>query len=233
MKRFYKTVGIDRAAEGGFRVMLDGRELRSPARRALALPTAALAEAVAAEWDAQQDTVDIGSMPLMALASTAADRIGPMRAQILDEIARYAETDLLCYWAEGPDSLVRRQAQLWQPLLDWLAIRHDASLEVRTGVVPRPQPPAALQALRLALEALDDFALAAVGSTTAATGSVVIALALVDGRIGPDEAVAASQLDELFQAETWGEDAEAAQRRAALAADIAAAHRFLALVRAA
>ena len=231
MKRFYKTVGVGPAEEGGFRVTLDGRELRSPARRPLALPTEALAAAVAAEWEVQRDEIDLRSMPLTALASTVADRTGPMRAQIVGELARYAETDLLCYRAEGPDSLVRRQEHSWQPLLDWLAMRYDARLAVQAGVMPEPQSPEALRALRLAIEALDAFTLAALSSATAAAGSLVIALALVEQRIGPAEAAAASQLDEAYQSEVWGEDPEAMRRRAALASDIEAAHRFLCLLR--
>ena len=232
VRRFYKLVGVEADEDGGYRVTLDGRELRSPAKRSLRLPTPALAEAVAAEWEAQTERVEIGSMPLTALVSTAADRTGPMRDQIVGEIARYGETDLLCYRAEGPDALVQRLEREWQPLLDWLSTQHDAHLRVHVGVLPQQQPREALAALRLAVEGMDDFALAALSSATAATGSVVIGLALVAGRIGPDEAAAAAQLDELFQAETWGEDPEAGRRRAALTADIHAADRFLRLLRA-
>ena len=232
MHRFYKAVGV-RPAEGGFRVALDGRELRSPAKRELTFPNAPLAEAVAAEWEAQSDKVDIRSMPLMSLASTAADRTGPMRDQIIGEIARYGETDLVCYRAEEPEALVRRQEQTWQPLLDWLAMRYDARLEVHAGILPKPQRREALNALRLAIEAMDDLTLAALSSVTACTGSLVIALAVVDGRIGPEEAAMASQLDERFQAEIWGEDPEAAGRRGAMAEEVAAADRFLKLLRAA
>lgn len=232
VKRFYKSVNAESAGDGTYRVKLDGRELRSPEKRPLALPTAALAEAVAAEWDAQREAIDIRSMPLMALASTAVDRTGPMRGRIVDEIVRHAETDLVCYRAEGPVGLAGRQEQIWQPLLDWLAMRYDSRLAVQAGIMPRDQPREAVLALRLAVEALDDRSLASLSSVTAATGSLVIALALVDGRIGPDDAVAASQLDEIWQSETWGEDPEAVRRRAALAFDIAAAHRFLLLLRA-
>jgi chaperone required for assembly of F1-ATPase len=231
VKRFYKTVGVAPGKEGGFRVLLDGRELRSPEKRTLDLPTEPLAEAIAAEWDAQVERVDAHAMPLMSLASTAVDRIGPMRDQIVGEILRFAETDLLCYRADTPDALIRRQEQLWQPLLDWAAMRYDARLKVQTGIVPVMQPPESIAALRLAVEAMDDAALAAASAVTAITGSVVIALALVEQRIGPEEATAASQLDERFQAEFWGEDPEAARRRTSQAVEIDAADRFVRLTR--
>lgn len=230
MKRLYKTVGVAEV-EGGWEVRLDGRPLRTPGRLPMTLPRQALAQAVAAEWDAQTDEVRPDTMPMMQLASTAIDRIARIRAEIVEAVARYAETDLLCYRAEAnqPD-LQERQTRVWQPLLDWAALRYDAQLTVRTGLMPTPQPKGACRALRAAVEALDDLRLAGLQNATAACGSLVIALALFEGRITAEEAYEASQLDETFQIEQWGEDAEAARRRASIRRDIAQTRRFLDLV---
>ena len=229
MKRVYTEVAVE-PAEDGFAIMLDGRPVRTPGRRMLAVPSRALAEAIAAEWRAQGDRVEPRSMPLTRLASTALDLVGQRRPAIVDEIAAYAGTDLVCYRADAPAELAARQHAAWQPLLDWAAARYGAALVVTQGVVPRPQPPEALAALRRAVEAYDDMALVALHAATAAAGSLIVALALLDGRIDAAEAFAASQLDETFQIEAWGEDAEAAARRRAVAADIAAAARFLSLL---
>jgi chaperone required for assembly of F1-ATPase len=169
-------------------------------------------------------------MPLTRLAATAIDRTAPHRDKVVNEIAGYAGTDLVCYRADRPAALARRQAAVWQPLLDWATARYDAALAVTAGVVPRAQSPAALRAYAAAVAAQDSFTLTALHLLTAGCGSLVIALAVLEGRLGADEAFAASQLDETFQLEAWGEDAEAAARRRALAADIEAAAQFLALL---
>ena len=150
MKRFYRdaTAAPDGDAYG---ITLDGRPLRTPAKRALTLPGLALAEAIAAEWHAQEDQVDSGSMPLMRFASTAIDRVADRPEAVIDEIARYGATDLLCYRADHPPDLVARQRETWQPLLDWARDRFDAALEVTVGVVPLTQPPSAVAALRTAV----------------------------------------------------------------------------------
>lgn len=231
MKRVYEQVSVAEVP-GGYEVRLDGRPLRTPARAPLVLPRAALAQAIAEEWDAQTEEVRPHTMPIMQLASTAVDRIGPQRTGVIDAVAAYAETDLLCYRAEHPVELARRQAARWQPLLDWAALRYDAALTVYAGIMPRPQPRGACQALRAAVEALDDLMLAGLQNATACCGSLVVALALMEGRISADEAFEISQLDETYQIEQWGEDAEAARRRASLRADIAATERFFALLRA-
>lgn len=225
MKRVYTEVAVE-PAEDGFAIMLDGRPVRTPGRRMLAVPSRALAEAIAAEWRAQGDRVEPRSMPLTRLASTALDLVGQRRPAIVDEIAAYAGTDLVCYRADAPAELAARQHAAWQPLLDWAAARYGAALVVTQGVVPRPQPPEALAALRRAVEAYDDMALVALHAATAAAGSLIVALALLDGRIDAAEAFAASQLDETFQIKKWGEDAEAARRRAALRDDLAQAAEF-------
>jgi chaperone required for assembly of F1-ATPase len=230
MKRFYTNITVTEQRDG-FGVALDGKELRSPARRALALPTWALAEAVAAEWAAQGEDIRPDTMKLMALVSTARDLVAENPAAVAAEIAKYAATDLLCYRAEYPASLVRRETLLWQPLLDWAARRFGARLRATAGIVPIDQPADSLAALRAVLDGLDPFTLAAIADLTACCGSLILALALWDGRLDAPGAYEAAQLDESFQNESWGEDAEAAVRQRRLKDDIAAGARFLALLR--
>ena len=232
MKRFYEAAAVGAAGGGGFQVELDGRPIRSPAKAPLVFRSQALAAAVAAEWDGQGERIDAASMPLMQLASTAVDLVPAKRADIVDAVSAYAETDLLCYRAEHPQPLVDRQAQAWQPLLDWAALQYDAPLQVCAGLMPRPQPPDALRALRSAVEGYDDWTLAALQTVTGACGSLVVALALVEGRIDAAEAFAVSQLDETYQIEQWGEDAESVKRRVNLRADIDGCRRFVDLLRA-
>lgn len=231
MKRFYTAVTVTADPEG-FRIRLDGKELRSPAKRPLPLRNAGLAEAIAAEWAAQGEEIRPQSMPLMRLASTACDLVRDRSAQIAAETGRYAETDLLCYRAEWPEDLRARQQALWQPLLDWAALRFDAPLAVTGGIVPVAQPAASLAALRLQLAALEPLTLAAVADLTASCGSLVLALAIWDGRLDAAQATEAALLDERFQAERWGEDAEAEARLRDIAASIEAGARFLQLLRA-
>jgi chaperone required for assembly of F1-ATPase len=228
VKRFYKTVSVEEA-HGRFAIALDSRAVRTPAKSALAVPSEALARAIAAEWEAQGDEVKPHAMPLTRLASTAIDKVAAERARLVDELAGYAESDLLCYRAELPPELVARQEAQWQPLLDWAADRFAARLEVTQGVLPRVQPAASLKALRTAVEAQDDMGLAALHSATTAAGSLVIALALLEDRLAADEAFALSQLDESFQIEQWGEDAEAVLRREAIRDELRAVAEFMAL----
>jgi len=229
MKRVYKTVAT-RPAAGGWGVSLDGRTLRTPAKNELILPTEALATAIAAEWDGQQDEIRPATMPLMRLAATAIDRTAPQRSRVVDEVAAYAGSDLVCYRADQPPALAARQHAVWQKLIDWATVRYDAALAVTAGIVPVRQSAGALAAFAAAVAAQDDFRLTALHSLTASCGSLVIALALLEGRLDAAAAFAASQLDETFQIEAWGEDSEAALRRRTLAADIDAAARFLALL---
>jgi chaperone required for assembly of F1-ATPase len=231
VKRFYRDAAA--APDGdAYGITLDGKPLRTPAKRALTLPGLALAEAIAAEWHAQEDQVDPGSMPLMRFASTAIDRVADRPEAVIDEIARYGAADLLCYRAGHPPDLVARQRQTWQPLLDWARDHFDAALEVTVGVVPLTQPPRAVAALRTAVAVHGPMPLTALHAVTTVTGSAVLGLALAEQRIDAEAAWAASQLDETFQIEQWGEDSEASERRAALKVEIAAAARFMALCRA-
>lgn len=228
-RRFYREAA---AVEDGvvWRIALDGKVVKTPARHALSLPTRALAEAITAEWAAQETKVKPDTMPLMQLASTAIDRVSPDRDRIIAETAGYAATDLVCYRADGPADLVARQAAAWDPLLDWLRERYDVSLRTAAGVMAIQQSDQALAALTRVVAAQDDLQLTALGVMTGSAGSLVIALAVLEGRISPEAAAEAAQLDELFQAERWGIDPEAEKRRAAQKADLVAARRFLDLL---
>jgi len=230
MKRFYRTARVE-PIDGGFTVTLDGKPVRTPAKAPLALASRALADAIAAEWQAQQAEVKPAALPLTRLASTAIDLVTPRRAEVIAGIAKYAGTDLVCYRAEHPPALAARQHQAWQPLIDWAELRYEAPLVVTAGIVPQPQPEASLAAYAAAVAAHDDMALAALNLATAACGSLVLALALHERRIDAETAFALSQLDESYEIEQWGEDAEQTQRRAALRDDILLAARFLALLR--
>src|SRR6516225_255622 len=230
MKRFYRYAGA-LAAVDGFGVALDGRLVKTPAKRELVVPGIALASAIAAEWNVQGAELRPPSMPLTRLAYITIDRERSRREEVVKQTARYAGTDLVCYRSADQRALAAHQQAVWQPLVDWAARRYDAPLAVTAGVIPTRQPEASLEAFAAVVAAQDDFALTALQVATAACGSLVIALALFEGRLDAAQAFAASQLDESFQIEAWGEDAEASRRRAALAAEIAAAARFLALSR--
>ena len=228
-RRFYRQVDY-LPAETGWQIALDGKSLRSPARADLVLPTERLARAIKTEWDAQEDHIRPHLMPMMQLASTAVDRIGPNHAKVVIETAGYAGSDLVCYRAEVPEELVRRQEQHWQAVLDWANHRFDTALQATTGIVAIAQSPASLARFEQVVSAIEPWRLTALASLTGSTGSLVIALAVFERHLTPEQAVMAAQLDELYQAERWGEDAEAQQRRQALARDIADAARFLDLL---
>lgn len=229
-KRFYKSAETGQLKDG-FAVLLDGRTVKTPSGTPLIVPTQELAHAIALEWDAQDEEIRPETMPAQQLAVTAIDGVGRNRVTIVEEILTYAGTDLLCYRAVEPDDLVDRQQEVWQPLLDWARDATGAQFVVTQGVVPVDQPPEAATAFRKIVEAFNDFEIAVLSNLTVATGSMVIALAVMDGRIDGEEAFSASQLDESYQIEKWGEDDEAAARRANLHHDILAADRFLRLIR--
>jgi chaperone required for assembly of F1-ATPase len=229
MKRVYKKV-VTVPVEGGWGIALDGRAMRTPAKNPMMLPSERLAAMIATEWDDQHDEIRPATMPLTRLSATAIDRTASQRPAVIGEVANYAATDLLCYRADRPPALAARQLAEWQPLIDWATSRYDASLTVTTGVIPATQSPAALKAFAAAVAAQDDFRLTALRALTTSCGSLVIGLALLEGRLDADAAFSISQLDETFQIEAWGEDAEAMARRAVLAEDIKAAARFIALL---
>ncbi len=226
MKRFYKDVTI--ADDGA--ILLDGRAVRTPARAKLILPAPALAEAVADEWRAQADEIDPRAMAMTGLANAAIDRVAPDPAAFAEPLAAYAETDLLCYRADSPEDLVAAQATAWDPLLDWAQRRYDVHFAVTAGIVHVAQPAATVARLAEALAGRDPFALAPLSPLVTIGGSLVAALALAEGAIGADEAFAATHLDELWQAEQWGEDYLATEARERRRGDFNAAARFLALL---
>jgi chaperone required for assembly of F1-ATPase len=228
-KRFYRQVDCV-PTETGWQIALDGKKLRSPARADLVLPTERLATAIKVEWDAQEDHILPHRMPMMQLASTAVDRITPNHGKVVIETAGYAGSDLVCYRADAPEELVRRQVQHWQSVLDWANHRFDTALQATTGIVAIAQSPTSLARFEQVVSAFEPWRLTALASLTGATGSLVIALAIFERHLTPEQAVAAAQLDELYQAERWGEDVEALERRQALARDIADAARFLGLL---
>ena len=226
MKRFYKTTGVD-AAEGGFRVLLDGRPMKTPAKRTLILPVEGLAVAVAEEWDAQGEDIQPSVMPITRLSTTANDRMPALRAAAIDEVAQYAETDLVCYRAAHPPALVREQHDAWQPALDWMAKRYDIAFEVTEALLPVSQPTATLTRVRSAAEAIEDWPLVGVHGATTSLGSVVLALALWHGELDADSAVEASLVDALFEIKQWGQERDATQRHEVLRRDVRGAARFL------
>ena len=231
MKRFFKTAAVGDAA-GGYTVLLDAKPMRTPAKAPFVVRSKQLAEAIAAEWQTQGETIKPSALPLTRLVGTAIDLVAPRRESIVAEIAKYATTDLVCYRAEAPSELAARQQRAWQPHLDWAGARY-APLTVTAGIAPVTQAPEALAAYRDAVAAYDDMTLTALHLATTTLGSLVLALALIEGRIAADEAFAAAELDQSFQIERWGEDAEAMARRAAVRDDIGVAARFAALHRAA
>jgi chaperone required for assembly of F1-ATPase len=229
LRRAYENVHVGPVA-GGYNVLLDARPLRSPVGTILLAPGRALAEAVAEEWRAQPARLDISRAPLTRILGTALDRIPPSRAGVEAELAAYAETELVCHRAAHPPELARRQAEFWQPLLDWFARDLDAPLAVTTGVRAVPQPPASLAAIRRALAGLDHFRMAGLSIAVGAAGSLVVGMALAAGRLDPAQAFETAELDASFQIERWGEDQETSQRRARLRADLELADRWLRLL---
>jgi len=226
VKRFYKdaSVGADRE------VLLDGRRVQTPGRVPLAVPNDRLAEAIADEWNAQGETIDPRSMPLTGLANAAIDRIGAAPESFAAGLAVYGESDLLCYRAAGPAPLVARQTELWDPILAWARDRYAIAFAVTAGITHKPQPPETIARLAAAVATRGPFELAGLSPLVTISGSLVIALALAEGAIGLDPAWAAASLDEQWQVDQWGEDAEAMTALANRRADFAAGARFLSLL---
>jgi chaperone required for assembly of F1-ATPase len=234
VKRFWDTASIE-PTDTGYAILLDGKPMHLPGGPLLCVDAEPLAHAIAAEWavagGGKGGEMSFADTPLTRLAGTAQLRVAPDPAPTVDALARYAESDLLCYRAEAPEALVRRQMREWQPWLDWAALTHDARLRVSTGVTYVQQPRDSLAALRRAVAALDVAAIAALGVAVPALGSLVLGLALGAGQLDAVTAHALGCLDELFQAEAWGEDAAAVARRAAIAEEVELAARFLQLTR--
>jgi chaperone required for assembly of F1-ATPase len=230
VKRFWSDVAV--VSGDDFRIALDSQPVRTPGRALLALPTRALAEAVADEWRRVEGEIDPRAMPLTGLANAAIDRVEPDSAAFAAGLARYAESDLLCYRADTPEPLVARQAAAWDPPLDWARSRYDVHFDTTAGVIHVAQPPATVVRLGDAIAARTPFELAALSVVTTITGSLVLALALAEGAMTADAVWAAAQVDEDWQREQWGDDALATAARDARRAEFDAAAGFLAALRA-
>jgi chaperone required for assembly of F1-ATPase len=230
-KRFYTKAGTGEHG-GGFALLLDGRLAKTPAKAPLVLPTLAAAEAVALEWDAQVEKIDLNDMPLTRIANTAIDGVALAMQAVAAEIVKYAETDLVCYRAEAPESLVRAEAEAWDPILAFAAQLLGARFICAVGITFVEQPAAAIAAVRTGVEAIAEtgnaapFALACLSVMTTLTGSVLIALALTEGAISLDDAWHAAHVDEDFEIRLWGVDEEAVERRAGRFVEMAAAERL-------
>lgn len=230
-KRFYKAA-THRAADGqGFVIELDGKPVRTPGKRLLLLPTIALAEAVAAEWAAQRERIDPATMPLTRLVNSAIDGVATRMEEVSADIVDFAGSDLTCYRAEAPQELVQRQHERWDPVLAWAAERLGHRFTVGHGVMPFRQSKAALAGLAAAILPLSAFELASLHVMTTLTGSALLALAHLEGRIGAHEAWISAHVDEDWQITQWGEDAEAKARREFRWHDMQAASRLLTLLR--
>ena len=231
MKRFYKETAVDQG-DGGHRILLDGRPMRTPAKAVLVVPTRPLAEAIAAEWGAVPDKADINvsHLPLTRLAATGLDRVTTQRARVIEDTAKYAGSDMLCYRASEPETLVKRQQAIWQPLLDWADERYGARLVIVEGLAFVEQPADAVARLREAVAMHSDLGLSALYNLTHISGSLIVALAVAEGHLAAADAFAAAQLDELYQIERWGEDPIATKRHEGIRHDIEAGARFLALL---
>ncbi|HXL70724.1 MAG TPA: ATP12 family protein [Rhizomicrobium sp.] len=229
MKRFYENVTVSETPEG-FRFLLDGKPVQTPARQALVLPNRALAEALAEEWRVQGAEMQPLAMPLTRLVNTVVDGVRAKRNETIAAILRFGENDLLSYRAEAPAELTRRQGQ-WNAWLDWAHKHHGARLDITSGIGHVGQSPEALAALHRAIAAQDDYALAALHTFSSITGSLVLGLAALEGELTPEEAFALSRLDEDYQAEQWGADREAQERAARLAREMELAARLVLLSR--
>lgn len=231
-RRFWREVSVVPEA-GGFGLRLDGRGLRTPGKAVLRVPSQALAEALAEEWRAVEDALDPRGMPVTRAANAAIDKVAPEREAVVEELMGFGETDLLCYRATAPEGLVARQAEAWDPLLDWADAALGARLVPVRGVMPRPQDPDALSRLAAPLRPADPFALTALCDLVSLSGSLVIGLAAVSGAWEPDDLWARSRADEDWQEAQWGRDEEAHERVLLRRRDFLRAHRFHGLATAA
>jgi len=227
-KRFYSQAHVGEAEGGGFALLLDGKPVKTPARRALTAPTAPLAQAIAAEWNAQAELIDPARMPLTRLANAVIDAVADAAVPVADEMAQYLGSDLLCYRADAPPGLVERQTQAWDPVLEWAQRSLGARFTLAQGIVHVAQPSEALAAARAKIPAepnnvKDIWRLGAVSLITTLTGSGLLALALAHGALEPDAAWAAAHVDEDWQMSQWGRDDAALERRAYRHAEFAAA----------
>lgn len=224
-RRFYEEVNVTEV-NGGFIVRLDAHELKTPARKPLVMPTVALAQHVADEWRAQETDIDSYSMPTMRLVSTALDRVADVPMETAQAFAAYGMSDLLCYRAENPDKLVKKQADAWNPILDWAKNRFDMSFEVTQGILPINQP-ADNEARLLAIAGTDVFRLTGLAHMAAILGSAILAIAADEAHIDAQQAYQLAFLDDLYQIDEWGSDEEAVDRLDKIALDIRHASSYL------
>ena len=230
-KRFYAAATAEER-DGAFALLLDGRGAKTPAKRALALPSRPAAEALAEEWNAQVEVIDPARMPLTRMSNTAIDGVAVQMAAVADEVKTYLGSDLLVYRAADPAPLVAAQATAWDPVLDWARDALGARFVLADGITFVAQPPATLQVLGAEVDAVvgqgpgASFRLAALNVMTTLTGSALLALAVMRGRLSPEAAWAAAHVDEVFQESQWGADAEALERRERRWADMEAAARL-------
>lgn len=229
MKRFWKNaVAVDR--DGAWGVELDGKPLRTPAREPLAVPTSALAEAISEEWNGVEEKIDPRNMPLTGLANAAIDRVGHDKQAFAAGLAKYAEGDLACYRAEGPPELVNRQGESWDALLSWARRRFDVDFNTTSGILHVDQPPATVEQLAHAVAALDAFRLAGLSPHVTIGGSLIAALGVLERAFTPNQAWQAVSVDDRWQLEQWGSDAEAEAALENRRRDFLAAARFLELL---
>ena len=229
MRRFWKEAqAVER--DGTWGVELDGKPLRTPAREPLIVPTKSLAEAISAEWNRVEEKIDPGALPLTGLANAAVDRVAPDKEAFAQGLARYAEADLACYRAEGPSALVDRQAEHWDVLLGWGRRRFDVDFRTTSGIVHVDQPAATIDRLSHAVAALDPFRLAGLSPLVTISGSLLAALGLLEGAFTLEQAWEAATVDDRWQLEQWGSDAEAEGALANRRRDFMAAARFLELL---
>ena len=231
MKRFYKTARVARAPQGGWQIILDGKTLRTPQDQVLATPAANLAAAIAAEWNAQGDTIDMKTMPMTRLTAGAIDRVALRRQEIIQDLVNHIETDLLLHRSASPQALYERQLVLWQPLLDWMDNTIGVKLTPVEGVMSQPVSQDHKDFLSGVMENYNDFELLGLTQASKISGSVVVAMALLTGRLDGESAYDISLLEELWQIETWGEDPEATARRVAIKNDLNEIAYFLKLIR--
>lgn len=229
-KRFWKTTSVE-PVPGGFTVALDGRAMKTPAKAPFVAPSRALADAAAAEWDAQDGPIRPTTMPVTRAINVAIDRVTPDHAAVVDIVAEYGATDMLCYRAAWPGPLAAREAEGWDPILDWVERTYGISMTRVEGVVHVAQPEAAVKALHAAVAAFDPYALTALHELVSIAGSLGLGLAVAAGRLDAPEAWRLSRIDEDFQIEQWGEDDEAQALAARRHRDFLAADRFLTLLR--
>lgn len=228
-KRFWKQANAV-PCDGGYAVHLDTRPVRTPAKAALVVPTQAMADAIALEWDAQSKLIDPRTMPLTRGANAAIDKVRTQRAEVLGLLSEYGDSDLLCYRAADPEGLIVQQARAWDPVLDWAADILGARLNVGEGVMHVPQDATALARMRDALDEFDDFALAAAHDLISLSGSLILALAVTRDAVTPEDAWRKSRIDEHWQASQWGEDEEATAAEMIKRAAFLDAARFYKLV---